>query len=277
MAFGWKKWTAKDLDLLSRLIAENASFKKMARIFNRDIEQVRRKAREKNMIPKRGFPELTRPQKRELRRFVAQGYNAREISQNHMLGEAEHLVNQNYIQKQMGKLRLVNKNRSRSATKRWVAKPAESRGLNRFIVLHSHELSAKQIAKKYGIKPGTVSARQRQLGVKPSLSEVMKLPEIRRKYLAGMRRRSRKMLANFPKHIAELEKKLLMLTEKMQRNQDRVPFEEKTCHKCGATWPRHQAFFFYREYRLKSGGGVSWHFSSPCKICISKARHEKRV
>lgn len=270
------KYSKKEKELFWQQVNSGKPAEKI-RIPRRDKKQVWRKLRELGLTVKRGFPTLTRAQRKKLRKFAAKGFTAKQIAQNQMLGEARHLASANYIQKWMGRLRLVNKNRSRAAKKRRLFKPAESRGLNRFIVLHSSELSARQIAEKYGIKPGTVSSRQRHLGVKPNLAEAMRLPETRRKFLAGMQKRSAKILVKFPEHIAELENKLNAIAKKIRQNHNAVPIEEKLCLECKKFWPRYGDFFFRRKYRLRRGTGVSFHFSSPCKICMAKKRHQKRL
>lgn len=271
-----RKYSAKENKSFWRQVNSGKPAGKI-RIRGRKRECVWRKLRELGLTIKRGFPALTRTQRIRLRELIARGFRAKQIAEHQILGQSEHLTNQNYIQKWMGKLGLVNKNRSRAAKKRRILTPAESRGLNRFVVLHSHELSAKQIAKKYKVKPETISSRQRQLGVKPSLRESVRLPATRRKFLSAMRKKSRQMLANYPAHIANLEKKLHELAQKIRGNHEHVPIEEKLCHKCKRSWPRHTAFFFHREYRFRKGTGVSLHFSGPCKICMSKMRHQKRL
>lgn len=221
-----KKYSAREKKSFWRQVNSGKPVEKI-RIRGRKRKHVWRKLRELGLTVKQKFHALTRGQRKELRRLVAQGYTAKQIAECHMLGDARHLTNANYIQKWMGRLRLVNKNRSRAAKKRRIFKPAESRGLNRFIILHSSELSAREIAKKYGIKHETVSSRQRQLGVKPSLPEAMELPTTKRRYKAGMRRRSKRMLAKFPEHIANFENELYAFAEKIRRNHDLIPIEEK--------------------------------------------------
>lgn len=271
-----RKYSKKENELFWRQINSGKPLEKI-RIKGRKPKCVWRKLRELGLTEKRQFPALTRGQRKKLRQLVTQGFGAKQIAEWRMLGEAKHLTNQNYIQKWMGRLHLVNKNRSRATKKRRLFTPAESRGFNRFIVLHSSELSAKQIAKRYRVKPATVSARQRQLGVKPSLREAVRLPDTRRRFRTAMRKKSKKMLANFPDHIAKLEKKLCALAEKIRTNHTFEPIEEKQCLNCERHWPRRKEFFFAREYRFKEGTGVSFHFSSPCKICMAKSRHQKRV
>lgn len=276
MTFGWKKWTMQKLDLLKLLIAGGTPIEKI-RFHGRKQESIRRKARELGLIPKREFPPLTKLQRKKLRELIADNCPPEQIAEFEMLGKEAKPRTVHNIRKWMGRLRLVNRNRSRSAKKRKNLTKRESKKLNAFLREHSTELSAKQIARKFGVKPGTVQARQRQLGIKPPFAVVMRIPSTRRKYLAGMRRKSIKMLAQFDVDIVQREQKLIKLHQSMMTTNGKrsVILEERTCKVCKRTWLKHHKFFYHNE--VKHNGYTAWHFSNICVICEAKRRHNKRL
>jgi len=202
MTFGWKKWTKKNLNRLESLLANGMPIENV-RFRGRKKACIRRKARELGLIPTRGFPPFTKAQQKKLRQLIADNCPPEQIAEFEMLGKETKPRTVHNIRKWMGRLRLVNKNRSRSARKRKILTKRESRTLNAFLREHSTEFSIQQIARKFGIKKGTVDAKQRKLGVKPPFSIVLKIPSTRRKYLAGMCKRSAKMLAEFDFNITQ--------------------------------------------------------------------------
>ncbi|KKP33006.1 MAG: hypothetical protein A2312_04525 [Candidatus Staskawiczbacteria bacterium RIFOXYB2_FULL_32_9] len=276
MTFGWKKWTKKNLNRLESLLANGMPIENV-RFRGRKKACIRRKARELGLIPTRGFPPFTKAQQKKLRQLIADNCPPEQIAEFEMLGKETKPRTVHNIRKWMGRLRLVNKNRSRSARKRKILTKRESRTLNAFLREHSTEFSIQQIARKFGIKKGTVDAKQRKLGVKPPFSIVLKIPSTRRKYLAGMCKRSAKMLAEFDFNITQREQKLIKLYQAMIKTNDNrsVPLEEKTCKVCQRSWLKHHKFFYHNE--VKNNGYTTWHFSNVCVICEAKRRHNKRL
>lgn len=276
MGFGWKKWTRQNLNRLETLLASGSLIENI-RFRGRTKENIRRKARKLGLIPIRGFSPLSRGQRKKLRQLIKEGYSSAQIAEYQMLGKEKKTRTVHNICKWMGKLRLVHKNRSRAAQKRKIFSKREKKSFDNFLRRHSTELSAKQIARKFGVKTGTVQARQRKLGVKPPFAVVIKIPSNRRKYRASMRKRSIKVLAEFDSNIAKREQMLIdRYHAMMSKNQVRdVPFEERICRVCKKKWLKHKSFFYYHEVRCD--GYTIWYFYSTCVICVAKWRHQKKL
>jgi hypothetical protein len=247
------------------------------RIRSRTHANIMRRLKNRGLIPKRGFPPLKKAQRKKLRQLISDNCSPEQIAEFEMLGKEAKPRTVHNIRKWMGRLRLVNKNRSRSARRRKILNKREKKSFDNFLRKHSTELSAQQIARKFGVKPGTVQARQRQLGVKPPFSVVMRIPSVRRKYLAGMRKRSAKMFTEFDLNIAKREEELIRLQQAMMATNGKqsVAHEERTCKVCKRTWFKHNKFFYHNEVRHK--GYTTWHFSNICVICEAKRRHNKRL
>ena len=272
-----KKYSKKENKSFLRQIEEGKSIEEV-RIPGRKKAQIRRRAREKGLMIKRIiFPPLTRKQRKKLRQLIANGFTPWQIAEGQLLGKEKNPRNENNIRKWMGRLRLVNKNRSRAAKKRKFFEPKEKRTFDNFLRKHSTKLSVRQIARKFGMKRATVGARQRKLGVKPPYSVVLKIPGVRRRIRAGNKKRGKKMLAEFDDNIKIKEAKILASREKMAKNnsQGSSLLQKRKCKKCGRVFFKHTDFFYHSD--KKHNGYTSRSFSGICIICWAKKKHQEKL
>lgn len=234
---------------------------------------IRRHVRRYNLAPKQRNPALTKAQKTKLRQLKAQGFSAREISDFDMLGFPHRTSSA--VQKYVSALRLVNKNKSRARKNRkeWIN--GEKEAFDNFLRRRSKKLAPVEIAEIFGVVAETVTVRQKNLGVRPSRAESRAMPYFKKKTGEANRVRSRKMLLEFGKHVADKEKQLEELAQKLRRKKWLVPLREKRCPGCGKTWPKRREFFFHAVY--KGISGTSWYFTRYCVVCIAKKKHRKKI
>lgn len=202
---------------------------------------------------KRWYPALTSEQEERLRELRQQGFTAKKISDLDLLGLPHRTTNN--IQDNMSRLGLVGENRSLAARSRKRFSCGEKQGFDDFLLQNSLKFTPRQIAKKFGVKKDTVTARQRFLGITARLAENLKIP--------------------FEKYIAEREKQLEALVQKLRKQKRIAPPEDRRCKNCGKVWPRHKKFFFHSTH--KASCGTSWNFYLVCVVCTAKQRHQKRV
>ncbi|MEK7562741.1 MAG: hypothetical protein AAB509_03625 [Patescibacteria group bacterium] len=203
---------------------------------------------------KRWFPGLTNEQKEKLRELRQQGLTAKKISELDLLGPPHRPVDN--IQDNMSRFGLVGKNRSLATKNRKHFSNGEKQEFNDFLRQNSLRFTPRQIAEKFGVKKDTVTARQRFLRIKARLAQ--NNPRIL-----------------FEKYIAEREKQLEVLAQKLREQKRILPLEDRRCKKCEKVWLRHKKFFFHTIHRTNCG--TSWNFWLVCVICAAKQRHQKRV
>ena len=264
-----RKWKKEEKEMLRQNI-ENGIPLQAIKIANRNYDRIRRQARKLKLIAPLKNPSLTDEQKAELCRLRRQGFSAEQIADFDMLGKPERTAVA--IQKSCMKLGLVQKNRSRAAKKRKIWAKGEKKKFCDFLLCHSSKLASKQIAKLFGVKRGTVELWQRQLGVKPCLQDTLALPYVKRKLKRAYRKKSQKMLASFEEHILSKQEKLKNLAEIIRGKKWIV---QKQCQTCRKFWPKHKSFFFHSTVRKNKH--TSWYFCSPCKLCVARQRHEKKL
>ncbi len=275
--YNW--WKPEEIELIKKQQQAGVAIENVA-VPNRTTEYIRRKARQKGLVEKQRHPPLSVEQREELRKLRLQGCSVPQISEFDLLGLPHRTANA--IQKILGKIGMVNKNRSLAAKnrKRWLN--GEKQKFDDFLRNNSKRLAPKQlapeqIAKRFGIVEATVTKRQRLLGVKTSLAETLAIPYVRKKAKKARREKARKMLLDFQRHIAKRKKQLEALAKKLRSQKRLVALEKRRCKKCGGVWLRHEKFFPHATYKNKTMPCVSWHFSRVCAICVAKERHQKKV
>ncbi len=269
MGIKWKKY---ETESLLQQFALGTPIEKVV-ILGRSPDRIRRKALKIGLIEKSLNPPLTAKEKTKLRKLRKQGFSVKTIAKNQLLGKPYR--SQDSIQKLCGKLKLVQKNRSRAGQKKKIWKPGEMQIFIDFLKQYSATLSARKIAKKFDVKKITVTSWQKKLGLNPPLSVILAMLDVKEKRQKSLEKRSSKMLAEFEEHIQKREKYLEELVEKLRSQKRIIPLEEKICKKCQRIWLKHTVFFFHTTAKRKSGS--SWYFYDTCKICVAKKRHEKNV
>lgn len=271
MGIKWKKH--EEYALYRKLVQERIPLDKVA-ILNRKFDGIRRKAIKMGLILRQRNPALTEAQKEKLRQLAEQGFSARQIAENGLL-EQSLCRTANSIQKYLGKLGAVNKNRSEAAKSKKVWQDGEEERFISFLIKHSARFTAKQIAERFGVKRATVASRQRFLGIKRSFKQALAIPSVRARMKQVYREKAKKMLSAFESRIAAREEKLAELAEKIRLKRQNDPIEEKHCAKCASRWPIRKKFFYHTSFRISIGS--SWRVSNICVICEAKRRHRKNA
>ena len=246
-------WTKDEKQLLWEQLIQKKLPLKNVTVTGRKTSGIRLQALKLCLIEKQWYPALTSEQKEKLSELRQQGFTAKRISDLDLLGLPHRTTNN--IQDNMSMLGLVGENRSLATKnrKRWNC--GEKQEFNDFLLQNSLKFTPRQIAKKFGVKKDTVTARQRFLGITTRLAE--------------------KTRTQFEKYIAEREKQLEALAQRLREQKRIMPLEYRRCKECGKIWPRHKKFFFHSTH--KASCGTSWNFYLVCVICTSKKRHKKRA
>lgn len=268
-----KKWSRFEKELLREQIQFARVPWRAAKIPGRKIDGIRRQALRLHLKEKERHPPLSKIQQEKLRALVLQRHTLRAISEFDMLGLPHRTVSS--LQKHIGRLGLAGKNRSLAAKAKKIWLNGEKGRFLTFLKKNSKTLAPQEIAQIFVVKKCTVVANQRALGVKTSLSETLAIPYFKQRLTESMRKKSRKMLMDFNRHIKQRENELTRLAEAMRGQKRMVPLLEKRCKMCKKVWPRRRKFFFYSVHRGKHGS--SWHFWARCVICAGKLRHGKKV
>ncbi|MCX6720174.1 MAG: hypothetical protein NTV36_03665 [Candidatus Staskawiczbacteria bacterium] len=146
------KWTKAEKQFLKESLAKERLSLENIVVPGRSSERVRRQALKMGLIPKLRNPRISRSQRKKIREMRSQGYSVKQIAE---FGLQEHPHRTaNAVQKVLGRLRLVNKNRSRAARKRKIWRNGEKEEFYIFLRQYSATLSPQQIAKKFGVKKG---------------------------------------------------------------------------------------------------------------------------
>ena len=266
------RWTKTETEELKRQISLGINIYDV-KITGRLWDGIRRKAKRVKLIAPLRNPPITDAQKEKLRELRKQGLTVWQISEFDMLGLPRRTVSA--IQHAFSRMEFVDANRSKGARNRKCWLNGEKQAFDTFLRRNSLKLAPQQIAKRFGVVAETVTARQRQLRVRPSLTANRQISYFKKKIREANRVRSRKMLLNFEEYVAKKEKQLEALAEKLRGQKRLFELQEKHCKGCGKIWPRHKKFFFHATY--KTSFGTSWHFVHDCKICASKQCHQEKV
>ena len=266
------KWKKSERDLLRSQLEAGVPWRN-AVVSGKTSDDIRRHVRRYNLAPGERHPALTKDQEEKLRKLKAIKFSAREISEFDMLGLPHRTANA--VQKILGNIGEVGKNRSLAGKnrKRWLND--EKEGFDIFLIRNSKRFAPRQIAERFGVVSETVTARQRFLRVRPSRAESREIPYFKKKTREANRVRSRKLLLAFKEYIVKKERQLEALAEKLRGQKLLVQLREKRCWSCGKTWPKHKRFFFHATY--KTNFGTSWYFLRNCVVCAAKQRNQKKI
>ena len=241
------------------------------RIPGRTYEGIRRQALKLCLIEKIRHPPLGESQIALLCELRKQGLSATQISNFDLLGFPHRTADA--IQKHLSRLGLVNQNRSLAAKHRKIWSNGELERFDNFLRENSKKMPPRQIAEIFGATRSTVDKRQRELGVKPSSKQVLAMPFVKERIKDFLCQRSKKIILGFGKRLAQREKELEALAEKLRSNG--APPADRQCKKCGKVWLRHRKFFFH--CKGKTAGYSLWYFARICVLCEAQIRHERRM
>ena len=199
------KWKKSERDLLRSQLEAGVPWRN-AVVSGKTSDDIRRHVRRYNLAPGERHPALTKDQEEKLRKRKAMKFSAREISEFDMLGLPHRTANA--VQKILGNIGEVGKNRSLAGKnrKRWLN--GEKEGFDIFLIRNSKRFAPRQIAERFGVVSETVTARQRFLRVRPSRAESREIPYFKKKTREANRVRSRKLLLAFKEYIVKKERQL---------------------------------------------------------------------
>ena len=272
-------WTEHEIEQLRDLLSRGFSASEM-QIGSRTPAAIQNKAARLNFVGD-GIPRKrwTGEIERMLKRLVRDGGTAAMIASEPELLSG---YSRNAIQKKLGRLKLIDRSRSRRAREAIRLTSEQLDHFHTYLLAHASRCTPEQIALLWNRENTPLVSRRRvvyhlqKLGIKRSWAEVMRMPFSKAKqrrisdkaWLASKRR--------WEEYRQQQESELRQEARRQRRRaQSRGrSLGERVCRDCRRRWPASKPF--YVLYQKQSASGRRRYLGRICRMCRNTRRRESK-
>jgi len=272
-------WTEHEIEQLRDLLSLGFSASEM-QIGLRTSAAIQNKAARLNFVGD-GIPRKrwTGETERILKRLVRDGGTAAVIASKPELLSG---YSRNAIQKKLGRLKLIDRSRSRRAREAIRLTSGQLDHFHTFLLAHVSRCTPEQIALLWNRENTPLVSRRRvvyhlqKLGIKRSWAEVMRMPFSK----AKQRRVSdRAWLASKRRWEEYRQQQESELRQEARRQRRRAQSRgrslgERVCRDCRRRWPASQPF--YVLYQKQTALGRRRYLGRICRLCRNTRRRESK-
>ena len=272
-------WTEHEIEQLRDLLSRGLSASEM-QIGARSPAAIQNKAARLNFVGD-GIPRKrwTAETERILKRLVRSGGTAAAVSVDVELLAG---YSRNAIQKKLGRLKLIDRSRSRRAREAIRLTSDQLDHFHTFLLAHASRCTPEQIALLWNRKHTPLVSRRRvvyhlqKLGIKRSWAEVMQMPYSKLKQRRVSQKASLASQRRWDEY-RELQESQLRQEARRQRRRARSrgrSLSDRVCRDCRRRWPASEPF--YVLYQKQTASGRKRYLGRICRLCRNTCRRESK-
>ena len=272
-------WTEHEIEQLRDFLSRGLSASEM-QVGSRTAAAIQNKAARLNFVGD-GIPRKrwTGETERMLKRLVGDGGTAAVISADPELLSG---YSRNAIQKKLGRLKLIDRSRSRRAREAIRLSSEQLDRFHTFLLAHASRCTPEQIALLWNRENTPLVSRRRvvyhlqKLGIKRSWAEVMQMPYSKAKQRRVSQKASLASERRWEEYRQTQESELRQESRRQRRRaQSRGrSLGGRVCRDCRRRWPASEPF--YVLYQKQTASGRRRYLGRICRLCRNTRRRESK-